>query len=81
MSFVNGKFTSSQEHFHCFEVMRTSPTDNKMAQGLLIGIGIGVAMGIALGNWGTGIAIGVGIGTALGAGWTQQAKKNDEKKE
>ena len=55
--------------------------DNKMAYGIIIGIGIGLAMGVALGNWGTGIAIGVGIGTALGAGWSQQEGKKDQHKE
>jgi len=49
-------------------------TDNKMAYGLLTGIGIGLAMGAALGDWATGVAIGVGVGTALGAGWSEQAK-------
>jgi hypothetical protein len=53
---------------------RIKVADNKMAYGILLGIGIGLAMGVALGNWATGIAIGVGVGTALGAGWSQQAK-------
>ena len=48
--------------------------DNKMAYGLLTGIGIGLAIGVALGDWATGVAIGVGVGTALGAGWLQQEK-------
>jgi hypothetical protein len=56
---------------------RLKMADNKMAQGIIVGIGIGLAMGVVFGDWGMGIAIGVGIGTALGAGWTQQAKKEE----
>jgi hypothetical protein len=55
-------------------------TDNKMAYGILIGIGMGLAMGVALDNWASGVAVGVGVGTALGAGWSQQAKHGDKEK-
>lgn len=56
-------------------------TDNKMAYGLLTGIGMGLAMGVALGDWATGVAIGAGVGTALGAGWSEQAKNKHKEQQ
>ena len=60
---------------------RLKLADNKMAHGLLVGIGVGLAMGAGFHDWAMGITLGAGIGAALGAAWTEQEKTKWEKKD